>query len=228
MLPDPEIYEKKNPTETAFMRLRKEQNPKLKIKHRYVSYYKINRVLRRSIRLAEDGAFWSHHGISLTSIKDSFWENLKEARFVRGGSTISQQLMKNLFLSPDKTILRKYREFLLTLKLESSIRKKRIFELYMNYIEFGNGIFGVEAACRHYFGRRASQITPFQAVRLAVSIPSPSRYSPFSRRGILKYRTKYLLERLYRYKIINQSQYSMAMVEHNNFYRRTRRKKRKK
>jgi len=169
-----------NPRETSFMRMRlaelRERNPKAQLRHQWVPYDRISVHLKRAVIVAEDDRFVDHEGFDWKAIQKALEQNLQKGRVVRGGSTISQQLAKNLFLSDARTPARKVQEAAITLMLEQAMSKRRILEIYLNVIEWGNGVFGAEAAARHYFGVSASQLTPEQAARLAAMVPNPRFY----------------------------------------------------
>lgn len=171
-----------SPDKTAFMKYREEQWRKEGENTRLVRYWTplsaISPHLIRAVIIAEDDKFWQHEGFDFEAIQKALKKDLKKGKFKYGGSTISQQLAKNLFLSPAKTPTRKLKELLLTWRLERSLSKKRIIELYLNVAEWGEGIFGIEAASRHYFGKTAHLLTPREAARLAAILPNPRRYSP--------------------------------------------------
>jgi len=169
-----------NPQTTAFMRDRldglREKNPKAQLKHTWVSYPRISTNLKRAIIAAEDGKFLDHEGFDWEAIQQAHEKNLKQKKIVAGGSTISQQLAKNLFLSGSRSPWRKAQEAVITVMLEKTMSKRRILEIYLNVIEWGNGVFGAEAAARHYFGVSAAQLSAEQAARLASMVPSPRFY----------------------------------------------------
>jgi len=146
-----------------------------------VSINKISPHMIRAIVVAEDSRFYSHTGIDVEAIKQAMEYNLSEKRFVYGGSTISQQTVKNIFLSASRNPLRKWHEFALTLGMEQNLSKRRILELYLNVAEFGRGIYGVEAAAKHYWGVTASGISSWQAIELAATLPAPANNNPSSR-----------------------------------------------
>ncbi len=148
----------------------------VRLRHQWVPYERISVHLKRAIIVAEDDKFIDHEGFDWEAIQRAFEQNLKQGRVVRGGSTISQQLAKNLFLSDSRTPWRKLQEAAITLMLEQTMDKRRILEIYLNVIEWGNGVFGAEAAARHYFGVPASQLMPEQAARLAAMVPNPRFY----------------------------------------------------
>jgi monofunctional biosynthetic peptidoglycan transglycosylase len=169
-----------NPATSAFMQERlnvmQEKKPEAMLRHQWVPYEQISPHLKRAIIAAEDGKFLQHEGFDFEAIQKAYEKNLEKGKFVRGGSTISQQLAKNLFLSGNKTPWRKIEEAIITLMLENVMSKRRILEIYLNKIEWGNGVFGAEAASRHYYGVSASALTAKQAARLAAMVPNPRFY----------------------------------------------------
>lgn len=169
-----------NPETTRFMDLRlselRVKNPQAQLKQQWVPYDRISIHLKRAIIAAEDAKFVDHEGFDWEGIQKAIEKNEKRGRFAAGGSTISQQLAKNLFLTPSKTWWRKGNEVVITLMLENLWSKQRIFEVYLNVIEWGNGIFGAEAAARHYYGLTAARLSPEQAARLAGMVPNPRFY----------------------------------------------------
>jgi monofunctional glycosyltransferase len=173
-------YAEHAPGRTAFMAHRlgelREKKPDAELKYQWVEYDKISRNLKRAMIAAEDSKFVEHEGFDWEGIKLAMEKNKKRGRFVAGGSTITQQLAKNLFLSPEKSYLRKGQEAIITLMLEYTLDKERILALYLNVIEWGNGVFGAEAASRRYFGVPASQLSVEQAARLAAMAPNPRFY----------------------------------------------------
>ena len=181
-LPDVRGLTRTNPTTTAFMELRKEEAAQdgrtLAIRHRWVPYTQISADLRRAVIVTEDAAFFDHDGIDLAEVKASMERNWEEGRFTRGASTITQQLAKNLYLSPSRNPLRKLREVFITRRLEASLSKRRILEIYLNVIEWGDGIFGVDAAARIYFGKTAATLSREEAALLAGAIINPRVHNP--------------------------------------------------
>jgi len=169
-----------NPSSSAFMQERldvmQKKKPEAVLQYQWVPYEKISPHLKRAIIAAEDGKFLQHEGFDFEAIQKAYEKNLEKGKFVRGGSTISQQLAKNLFLSGKKTPWRKIEEAIITLMLENVMSKRRILEIYLNKIEWGNGVFGAEAASRYYYGVSASALTSKQAARLAAMVPSPRFY----------------------------------------------------
>jgi len=169
-----------NPGTTRFMEIRlaelQQKNPEARLQQQWVPYAKISVHLKRALIAAEDANFVDHEGFDWDGIQKAMAKNQKKGRFVAGGSTISQQLAKNLFLTPTKSYFRKAEEAVITLMLENLWGKERIFEVYLNVIEWGNGVFGAEAAARHYYNISAAQLGPEQAARLAGMVPNPRYY----------------------------------------------------
>ena len=169
-----------NPTSTAFMREElaqlREKDPRARLQRRWVPYSRISDNLKRAVVAAEDAKFIDHAGFDWEAIEKAIQKNEREGRVVAGASTISQQLAKNLFLSGERTWLRKGEEAVITWMLESTLSKRRILELYLNFAEWGDGIYGAEAAARHHFGISAAALDPEQSAWLAAILPSPRRY----------------------------------------------------
>lgn len=169
-----------NPGETRFMEIRMEELrvkvPDARAQHQWLPYARISPHLKRAIIAAEDGKFVEHGGFDWEGIQNAIEKNQKKGRFVAGGSTISQQLAKNLFLSPTRSLFRKAEEAVITVMIETLWDKERILEVYLNVIEWGHGVFGAEAAARHHYGVSAAQLSPEQAARLAAMVPSPRFY----------------------------------------------------
>ena len=166
-----------NPTSTAFMRTQleklQEKNPKAKLQHTWVPYNRISVHLKRAIIAAEDANFAEHDGVDWEALQKAYEKNAKKGKVVSGGSTITQQLAKNLFLSGQRSYLRKAEEMAITFMLEMVMVKRRIFEIYLNVIELGSGVFGAEAGAQRYFGVSAAALGPSEAARLAVMLPNP-------------------------------------------------------
>jgi monofunctional biosynthetic peptidoglycan transglycosylase len=169
-----------NPSSTAFMRDRlgslKQKNPAATLRVRWVPYEQIAQSLKRAVIAAEDGKFPEHEGFDFEAMQKAHQKNLQKGRVVAGGSTISQQLAKNLFLSGEKTPWRKVQEAVITFMLEKVMSKRRILEIYLNVIEWGNGVFGAEAAAQRYFSVSAARLSAEQAARLAAMAPNPRFY----------------------------------------------------
>lgn len=197
-LPDVRPLRTDRPTSTAFMELRaREAGDAGKVarrEQRWVPYRQISPTLVRAVLVTEDAAFWSHDGVDYGELKASFdWSRLS---FLRGASTITQQLAKNLYLSPTRNPYRKFEELLITRRLEAELPKARILELYLNLVEWGDGIWGVEAASRTYFGRPSSDLAPEQAALLAGALINPRLYSPARPNARLLRRQQIVLRRL--------------------------------
>lgn len=177
-----------SPATTAFMQLRLEQlrarDSAAELAHEWVPYERISPWLKRAVIAAEDARFAAHGGIDWQALRDAFGDNIEAGQVVRGGSTISQQLAKNLFLSPERSYWRKLQEAVLALMIEQALPKRRILELYLNLIEWGEGVFGAEAAARHYHDIGAGNLGRWQAALLAARIPNPRYYSD---RGVTPY-----------------------------------------
>jgi monofunctional biosynthetic peptidoglycan transglycosylase len=169
-----------NPSTSAFMDDRlevlQESNPDAVLKHRWVDYKKISPNLKRALIAAEDAKFVDHEGFDWDGIQKAYEKNIKKGKVVAGGSTISQQLAKNLFLSTKRTPWRKAEEAMITVMLEATMSKRRIFEIYLNVIEWGNGIFGAEAAAKYYYHTSAKNLSANQAAKLAAMVPNPRYY----------------------------------------------------
>ncbi len=171
-----------DPAETAFMQARierqREKDPQAKLAHQRVPYERISAQLKRAVVAAEDAKFVGHEGFDWEAISKAIEKNERQGKLVSGASTISQQLAKNLFLSGERSWLRKGQEAAITWMLESALGKRRILELYLNYAEWGEGVFGAEAAARYHFGVNARALSAPQAAFLAAILPSPRRYAP--------------------------------------------------
>lgn len=189
-----------DPGTTRFMEIRlrelREKNPEAQLKMQWVPYGRISPNLKRAIIASEDAKFIDHEGFDWEGIQKAMEKNQKRGRTVAGGSTISQQLAKNLFLTPNRSYFRKAEEAAITLMLESLWSKQRIFEVYLNVIEWGNGVFGAEAAARYYFGIAAAQLDPEQAAKLAGMVPSPRFYDRNRNAPGLARKTAIILSRM--------------------------------
>ena len=189
-----------NPSTSAFMDQRllmmQSKHPDAELRHQWVPYAKISNNLKRALIASEDAKFVDHEGFDWEGIQKAYEKNIKKGKIVAGGSTISQQLAKNLFLSTKRTPWRKAEEVLITVMLEQMMTKQRIFEIYLNVIEWGNGVFGAEAAARYYYRVSAAQLSATQAAKLAAMVPNP-RYYDLHReaRGMLR-KTEIILKRM--------------------------------
>jgi monofunctional biosynthetic peptidoglycan transglycosylase len=181
-LPDVRVLERTNPTRTAWMEMRAQEAARegqtLRHRHTWVPYSRISQSLKRAVLVAEDSAFWEHEGVDIEQVRESIQINWEQGKAVRGASTITQQLAKNLYLSPSRDPLRKLRELIIARRMEAALPKARIFEIYLNVIEWGDGIWGAEAAARTYFGVPASALGPDQAALLAGAIINPRVLNP--------------------------------------------------
>ncbi len=194
-----------NPTSSAFMAHRlsilRAENPEATLSHNWVAYQNISYEMKRAIIVAEDGKFTQHEGFDYQALQNAFKKNLEKWKFTVGGSTITQQLAKNLFLSANKTVWRKLQEALITIMIEYVMPKQRILEIYLNIIEWGVGVFGVEAASQHFFNTSASQLTAKQATYLAAMVTNPRFYDKNRQSTRLLKKQKIFLKRLHSAKI---------------------------
>jgi monofunctional biosynthetic peptidoglycan transglycosylase len=199
-LPDVRPLRNTNPSTTAFIELRaREARARKQTPRRYqswVPYTRISPLLTKAVLVTEDDAFWQHEGFDFEQIRRSIEADLKKGTFARGASTITQQLAKNLYLSPSKDPLRKLREVFITRRLEAELSKRRILELYLNVIEWGNGIYGAEAAARAYFGKPAADLDAGESALLAAAIFSPRTLNPARPSPGLLRRQRLILDRM--------------------------------
>ena len=182
-LPDVRSLARTNPKTTAFMELRKAEaqdnrRKNFAIRQQWVPYSRISPMLKRAVIVTEDAAFFDHDGIDLAEIKASMEKNWEEGQFLRGGSTITQQLAKNLYLSPSRNPIRKVKELFIARRLEAALSKQRIFEIYLNVIEWGDGIFGCEAAAQAYFKKPCASLGMAEAALMAAAIINPREHNP--------------------------------------------------
>lgn len=189
-----------DPASTAFMAERmervRERKPDAKARQQWVPYARISLNLKRAIVAAEDAKFADHEGFDWEAMQKAWEKNQKRGRVVAGGSTISQQLAKNLFLSGSRTPWRKAQEAVITVMLEAVLDKRRILEIYLNVIEWGEGVFGAEAAARHYYGVNAAALTAEQSARLAAMVPNPRFYDRNRNAPWLEKKTGIILARM--------------------------------
>lgn len=189
-----------NPEQTHFMALRleslREKNPRAQLKYHWVAYQHIADSMKRAVIAAEDDKFVDHDGFDWDGILQALRKNERRGRISAGGSTITQQLAKNLFLSPARTPWRKAQEALITVWLELFWDKRRILEVYLNVVEWGQGLFGVDAAAHHYFHTDAAHLAENQAVLLAVMLPAPRRFEKNPYSAYLDNRSQIILERM--------------------------------
>ncbi len=191
---------KKNPSTTAFMEERADvllrERKRFRRLQEWTALKSIPQDVINAVIVSEDGTFWSHHGFDWYELKESVQRDLAEGRAARGASTITQQLVKNLFLSSSKNPLRKLKEWILTFWMETKLKKSRILEIYLNVIEWGNGVYGVEAASMYHFGKPVEMLSRDEAARLASIIPSPRIYKADSDSPYVLRRSELILERM--------------------------------
>lgn len=189
-----------NPSSTSFMRQQQivlqEKNPAATLQFIWVPYERISGNLKRAIIASEDSHFSEHEGVDWDALQKAYEKNSRKGKAVAGGSTITQQLAKNLFLTGQRSYWRKGQELIITYMLEFLMDKERIFEIYLNVVEWGTGVFGAEAAARHYFGTSAANLGPAQAARLAVMLPNPRFYDKNRGSGYLARRSNVILRRM--------------------------------
>jgi monofunctional biosynthetic peptidoglycan transglycosylase len=194
-----------DPVSTSFQRQRlaelRQSKPQFELRKQWLPYERISIHLKRAVVAAEDDKFVDHEGFDWDGIQKAIEKNQKKGKVVAGGSTITQQLAKNLLLSPNKTVLRKAEEAIITLWLELLWDKRRILEVYLNVVEWGEGLFGAEAAAKRYFGVSAGQLNAEQAARLAVLLPAPRRYEKNPSSGYLNGRSQLILGRMHRSEV---------------------------
>ena len=199
-LPDVRALRTANPQTTAVMQLREREarakSTEPKRVQRWTPYHRISAQLKRAVLVAEDSGFWKHEGIDFEQMKESMEVNIERLEFSRGGSTITQQLAKNLYLSPSKNPIRKVRELLIARRLEAELPKQRILELYLNVIEWGDGIWGAEAAARTYFRKSAADLGPQESALLAAAIVNPRVLSPAHPTARLRRRQQMIMRRM--------------------------------
>jgi len=198
--PDVGELAKSPPKTTAFMDQRRAELRKNgkddRLEYRWTSYANISPYLRRAVLVAEDNDFYEHQGVDIKGMREALERDWKRKKITHGGSTITQQLAKNLFLSGSRSYWRKGQELVITYMLEALMDKERIFEIYLNVVEFGKGIFGAEAAARHYYGIPAARLNAPQAARLAVMLPNPRYYDAHRNTNYLSRRTDIIMRRM--------------------------------
>jgi len=205
------------PSTTAFIELRRERaaaaGQPFRLEWTWKPIDRISPHLRRAVVITEDWNFWSHDGVDWNAVEQAFDRALEKGELSRGGSTITQQLAKNLYLSPDRSLVRKLRELLITFRLEDELSKERILEIYLNIAEWGDGIFGAEAAARHYYHRSAADLTAAQAARLAVALPNPFERAPSERSRQLDNRAARVVRMMRRGRAISDAEMKRNLVE---------------
>jgi len=220
-LPDIDRLKQQNPEETAMMRYQAEKfvakGQPVKKRHRWVRLSRISPYLIHAVLIAEDDKFYQHQGFDWESINLALEKNLDQKRIVRGGSTITQQVAKNLYLEPTRNPIRKIREALIAYQLERKLTKKRILEIYLNIIEWGRGIYGAEAAAKYYYGKSARQLNYAESIRLASILPNPRRFSPVSNKSRrMNYKRRLIASRMLRRGIISQPDYDAFLADLQN------------
>jgi monofunctional biosynthetic peptidoglycan transglycosylase len=205
-LPEVSLLKHKNPSTTALMELREREYRKQNIRGRrqqiWVPYGAVSEHIKKAILVSEDAAFFSHKGVDMTELKAALKKDLETLSFSRGGSTLTMQLAKNLYLNPSKSPLRKFKEIIIAHQLENALSKQRIFEIYLNVVELGRNIYGVEAAAQHYFGKSAAAVDLVEAATLAALLPSPRN----SKERSLAARRNIILNRLASVGYLSQSE----------------------
>jgi len=206
LAPDISGLKKKNPKKTALMEYRyeewKKKGKKYRITQIWVPLSSISSYLIKAVLIAEDDKFWSHEGFDYEAIKKAVEKDIKAGKFKFGGSTISQQLVKNIYLSPAKSPIRKLREAIITWRMEKVLSKRRILTIYLNIAEWGEGIFGIEAAARHYYGKSASELNPEESARLAAVLPNPRKFNPLGNSRYVVHRSNLIYSIMVRRGIV--------------------------
>jgi monofunctional biosynthetic peptidoglycan transglycosylase len=189
-----------NPSSTSMQRQQlaelRQANPNARLEQQWVPYSRISNNLKRAVIASEDANFAEHDGVDWDALEKAYTRNNKRHKVVGGGSTITQQLAKNLFLSGSRSYLRKGQELVIAYMLEAAMSKERILEIYLNVVEFGRGVFGAEAAARHYFRTTAANLNSTQAARMAVMLPNPRYYDRHRETGYLARRTGLIQRRM--------------------------------
>ncbi len=203
-----------NPIPTAFMEYRQEQweseNKDKEITQKWVKMSRISPNVIKAVLIGEDDGFWKHDGFDVKGMENAIERSIKK-KTLAGGSTISQQLSKNLYLSPSKNPVRKIKEAILTWRIEKTLSKRRILEIYLNVAEWGDGIFGIEAAARHYYHKSAKNLTAREASRLVAVLPNPIKYNPTGNQKYVKNRARIIYKTMKRRGVI-QSMYTEVMT----------------
>ncbi|MDP3120619.1 MAG: monofunctional biosynthetic peptidoglycan transglycosylase [Sulfuricurvum sp.] len=212
--PDISALKETRPIPTAFMQYREEQwahqNREMHITHKWVKMKNISPNIIKAVLIGEDDGFWKHEGFDVKGMENAIERSIKKGTLA-GGSTISQQLSKNLYLSPSKNPVRKIKEAIITWRIEKTLSKRRILEIYLNVAEWGNGIFGIEAAARHYYHKSAKNLTALEASRLAAVLPNPIKYNPTGNQKYVKNRSRIILNIMKRRGVI-QAIYKEVMT----------------
>ncbi|WP_225414300.1 monofunctional biosynthetic peptidoglycan transglycosylase [Stigmatella hybrida] len=221
-LPDVSALRTENPRTTALMAQRAEEvyaaGKKPRVRQAWVSLGAVAPHVVDAVLISEDARFYRHEGVDWTEVKNSLDQSVREARLGRGASTLTQQLAKNLYLSTDRSLLRKGKELLLARRLEAQLSKQRILALYLNVVEWGPGVYGIEAAAREHFGVSARSLSVAQGAMLAAMLPAPRRWLPAQRPETLRTRADVILGRLEREGRISGAQAREARVELSRFF----------
>jgi monofunctional biosynthetic peptidoglycan transglycosylase len=208
-LPDVRPLAKTNPSTTAFIQIRdreaRARGKSATHTQRWVGLARISPTLTRAVLVAEDAAFWRHDGVDYDELQKSIELDWARGQLLRGASTITQQLAKNLYLSPSRNPLRKFRELIIARRLEAELSKRRILELYLNVVEWGDGIYGVEAAAQRYFHHSASTLTPSEAALLAGALVNPRALNPMKPTPRLQRRQQMILRRMGEFRVADRS-----------------------
>lgn len=206
IFPDVSLLKKENPGKTSFMEYREKDwaraGKKTKIRQIWTTLPQISPYLIKAVLIGEDDKFWRHEGFDFEAMQKAVEKDIRQKKFKFGGSTISQQLAKNLYLTPSKNPVRKLKEAVLTWRIENRLSKKRILELYLNVAEWGEGIFGIEAASRHYYGKSASALGPEEAAKLASVLPNPRRFNPLGTSRYVENRSRIIYNIMVRRGIV--------------------------
>lgn len=214
MYPDINALKEIRPTPTAFMQYRQDewaqQNRDMHITHKWVKMKNISPNIIKAVLIGEDDGFYNHDGFDVKGMENAIERSIKKGTLA-GGSTISQQLSKNLYLSPSKNPVRKIKEAIITWRIEKTLSKRRILEIYLNVAEWGDGIFGIEAASRHYYHKSAKNLTAREASRLAAVLPNPIKYNPTGNQKYVKNRSRIILKIMKRRGVI-QAIYKEVMT----------------
>lgn len=212
--PNISALKNKRPIPTAFMEYRENQwadeNRDMQLTQKWVSMDKISPNIIKAVLIGEDDGFWKHDGFDVKGMENAIERSIKK-KTLAGGSTISQQLSKNLYLSPSKNPVRKIKEAIITWRIEKTLSKRRILEIYLNVAEWGDGIFGIEAAARHYYHKSAKNLTAIEASRLAAVLPNPIKYNPTGNQKYVKNRSRIIFKTMKRRGVI-QSIYKEVMT----------------
>ncbi len=218
-LPDVDYLKTKNPTTTALMEQRKAeaaaQHKKYRIRQSWVRFRSIPGYLKQAVRISEDASFYKHEGVDFEELKMSIKRDLSEGKLARGGSTITQQLAKNLYFSTEKSFIRKFKEYFVAKRLEAALSKNRIFHLYLNLIEWGPGIFGIQAASRYYFGKNVWNLSLEESIRLTAVIPRPLRTNPTGKSRWLLWKCRWILHKMKLYGFISHAEYNLLKPSFN-------------